>query len=193
MWKQHGSIAVGFGHRTSLLHGAARLSVHERVRRDLERGDHWLARQRLASFLSTKGYDPDVLVQLGKISYEMHDAYEAGRMWLTSTACGEEAERAIGVFVARARSGPRQVALQLPRAARLADLDAYPPIVQERLTRLGLQGLVLNVDEHGKVLIPTIGWWGWVPSCVFLALALCFVGSCCVGAVRIFSWVTGGD
>jgi hypothetical protein len=167
--------------------------VHERVQRDLERGDHWLARQRLSSFLSAKGYDPDVLVRLGQISYEMHDAYEAGRMWLTSPPEGAHVEGAIRTFVARARHDPRQVALQLPRAARLPRLDDYPPVVQERLARLGLQELVLHVREHGQTVGSNVGWRGWICNGVILLLALFFLGSCCVGAEQIFSWVTGGD
>jgi hypothetical protein len=169
------------------------MSAIDRARRDLERGDHWLARRRLASFLSTVGYDPDVVEELGQISYDMHDAYEAGRMWLTSLAEGDHVEHAINVFVEHAGRDARQVCGQLPRVVRLPMLEAYPEKVQDRLRRLGLNAVIV---EHPRGRAADSASSNWGERTVILAFVVIgiFMGtSCCVGAWQIFQWCFGND
>ncbi len=167
------------------------MNAIDRANRDLEQGDHWLARQRLASYLSSKGYDPDLLAQLGNISYDMHDAYAAGRMWLTSTAEGERVEEAIAKFIERAGHGPQQIASQLPRAVRLTSLDEYPPSAQARLRRLGLEkGIIWRPPPAQPPLSK------WIRRAVTLGAVLILtfcVGSCILGLERMASWLFGVD
>jgi len=115
----------------------------ERAERDIERGDYGLARLRLVSYLSTQGYDPDLLARLGRIAYDMHDPFAAGMYWLTSTAEGPEVEEAIAAFRRRSGHTPTQIVSQLPRMLRMAGIHAYPKIVQDRLFRLGLDEAIL--------------------------------------------------
>jgi|GEM_PF-3441386 len=168
------------------------MTALERAEEDVARGEYWLARRRLESYLQTKGYDPQVLARLGEISHEMKDTYAAGRAWLLSTATGEHVEAAIETFVKHAGAGPEEIAACLYRSAWPADITACDAIVQARLERFGLKEAIVRGpkkkgDKEGKL--------SWTERFLILALIafvlFCFA-SCAVGATRIFSWLFGG-
>jgi len=173
------------------------MTALDRAEQDLERGEHWLALQRLASYISSTGYDPQVLERIGRIAYEMHDSYTAGRWWLASTAGGEEVERAIQTFITHAGRDPRQVAWQVPAAVRLCPLDAYPDSVQDRLRQLGLDKSITTaahaVPQHGSGSRRTSRVVTGIVGVAFCIVLLFCVTSCCVGATRIISWIFNGD
>lgn len=121
--------------------------IFARVEHDIQRGDLALARTRLESYLDHNGYDPDLLTRLGRIAADMHDPATAGRFWLTSNLTGEEAENAITQYIRRCGEDAVEIALRLPRAARLAKIDDYPLLVRERLQK---HGLIDNVTWAGK-------------------------------------------
>ena len=50
----------------------------ERAREDVQVGDLGLARQRLASFLASQGYDAEALEELGRVCLAMRDLRSAG-------------------------------------------------------------------------------------------------------------------
>ena len=164
------------------------MNALQRAENDLKRGEHWLARCRIESYLQTKGYDAELLTKAGRIALEMHDKYNAGRLWLTSNAEGEDVEEAMAVFLKHAGTDPVQVLCQLPRVARRAPLDSYPPVVQDRLRRFGLDGALLaSVFPTGRGQSPTT-WGERVLLLILAAVAMAFVVSCCVGVHTIMSW-----
>lgn len=169
------------------------MNALQRAESDLQRGDHWLARCRIESYLQTKGYDAELLAKAGRIALEMHDKYNAGRLWLTSTAEGEDVEEAVATFLRHAGTDPVQVLRQLPRFARLVPLDSYPPVVQDRLRRLGLDGALLASVFPGRMEPSPTSWSDRVKLVLVAAVVLGFVGSCGVGANTIRSWLFGGD
>ena len=60
------------------------MSALQRAEEDVKRGDYGLARQRLISYLHTKGYDAELLARIGRLCFDMHDLFQAGRYWLLS-------------------------------------------------------------------------------------------------------------
>ena len=121
--------------------------IFERVDHDIQRGDLALARIRLESYLDRCGYDPDLLARLGRIASDMRDPAGAGRFWLTSSASGEAVETAIMELIRRCGASPEEIAMRVPRAARLSQIDHYPALARERLER---HGLVEKVIWAGK-------------------------------------------
>ncbi len=118
------------------------------ARQDVERGDHWLARQRLASHLSTCGYDPEVLSELGQICLAMHDANAAGKYWLASPVSGAKVDDAVQTFVSHAGTSPAQIASALPPAVRRAAIDALPDAARQRIAALGLENAILEARRR---------------------------------------------
>ena len=168
-------------------------SALDRARRDVENGDHWRARQRLDSYLDSKGYDPDLLRELGEIAYAMHDAFNAGRYWLLSSVEGEHVERAIEVFVSAGGKRPEQLAAQLPRRTRLPSIDGYAPQAQSRIERYKLGPAIVraanlaagrSASEKGSRIAKLI------PLAIVAVLLLC-CASCITGAVVIGRWMLG--
>ena len=155
---------------------------------DLRAGDYGQARQRLEGYLASKGYDPQLMGRLGRISYEMHDLYNAGRHWLLSTAQGEEVDRSIQVFLKRAGTHPHQIGMQVLRTARLPSFSDYPAAVQERLNRLGLKdsfdGLLGRKQSYkvGKIGILFAGLF-FLGMVLFLLLSI-------VGTIAVANWLT---
>jgi len=122
-------------------------TILERVQADLERGDHWLARQRLESHLSTQGYDPDILSKLGEIALAMHDGFSAGRFYMASSAVGDHVDAAIAVFVTHLAHKPDQIASQLPLVVRAANQDQIP---EEGLRRMRNAGLDVALEKLNR-------------------------------------------
>jgi hypothetical protein len=167
-----------------------RTSALDRAEQDIERGDYGLARQRLTSYLSTGGYDADVMAKIGRISHDMRDLFQAGRFWLLSLAEGSEVEEAVANFVEQAGSEPRAIVGQLPRVSRLPDLDDYPHVVQERLRRFGLDKEIVRAGraaQEGKSFNLRDG--AIISGC--LVVVLCILGVFVVGVIQIGSWLFG--
>lgn len=164
------------------------MSAIERAKHDLERGDHWLARMRLRSFMVSKGYDPVLLAELGLISNEMHDDFDAGRMWLTSTAVGDRVDQAIETFISHCHRDAPNVVAQFPHTVRLASADGYPPVVQERLRRLGLDSAIVRLEQSRDPSPPRKRWVEWVFVIAVLLVSIFAITSCVVGARQITSW-----
>jgi hypothetical protein len=165
--------------------------IFERVERDIDRGDFALARTRLESYLDHKGYDPDVLERLGRIALNMHDPASAGRFWLTSDATGEEVENAIAAFIRRCGENPIEIALRLPRAARLAKLDAYSSLARERLQKHRLAEKVTWAGKQREGITDRGAWTiGVFVITVFAVLGL-LIGSAVfvAGLYAIGEWL----
>lgn len=172
-------------------HSRPAKSAVERANQDIAEGNHWLARQRLESHLLAVGYDPELLVKLGEIASAMHDAFNAGRFWLTSTAEGAHVEEAVAVFIEHVGSDAKQIAASLPRAVRLPDLASYPPIVQTRLRRLGLDAAVIASSPSTPAAKERLSWS--VRALVLVAaigILFSFI-TLCIGAWTIVDWLWG--
>jgi len=166
------------------------MAVVDRADQDIAAGNHWLARQRLESHLLSVGYDPELLVKLGEIASEMHDAFNAGRFWLTSTAEGGHVEEAVAVFIGHVGSDAKQIAASLPRAARLPALTSYPPIVQARLRRLGLHESVLALSPSTPRAKGRSRWWVTLIGIGIATVFLFCCFSCVVGVRQMIQWLT---
>jgi hypothetical protein len=163
------------------------MSAVERADADLERGDYGMARERLASYLNSKGYDAELLQRLGRLSYEMRDLAQAGRYWLASAGGGDDVEKAVAAFIRRSGNDPTSVAAQLPRVVREASPDSLPPIPKERLRRLGL------LDEIGRVVhrqeSQQTTWRGRIALGLVALLVLLCVLAWGVGVHAIIRWL----
>jgi hypothetical protein len=162
-----------------------------RAEDDLRRGDYALARQRLESYLSTKGYDPELLARIGQISFDMHDLFNAGRHWLLSTAAGEVVDRAIAEFMRRTNHDPKQAAEQLHRSARLPDVAAYPPIVQSRLHDLKMAAAIVRACRENKPAESPLTWRGRLVILFIIAVTATAIIFCCVGLIASVRWLFG--
>lgn len=159
----------------------------ERAKQDVERDRHWLARQRLRSYLITNGYDPEVLAIIGRISLDMHDEFDAGRMWLLSNATGPEIDAAIETFVTRAGQHPNHIASCLPRSIRLELIDRYPKMVRERIGRYGLMDAIAWRPYQGVEVYKTP--WYLVAALLIMVVVACVFGA--TGAWTIMEWIFG--
>ena len=168
------------------------VSALARAVADVERGEYGLARRRLYSYARTKGYGADVLAQIGQICHDMHDPQEAGRFWLTSSASGEHVDRAVALFCKQAGKDPDAIVGQLPRFCRLESIQAYPPVVQERLRAHGLADALERAAVRESKLRRQARSTSWgdriAVALAFMALAF-FVTGVVVGVQRLVTWL----
>ncbi len=118
------------------------MSAIERAQDDVNRGHLGIARQRLASYMATQGYDADLAARIGQISYDMRDLHQAGRYWLLSTAEGQHVDEAIDHFLNYCGDEPSCIVGALPRMLRLPNMDDYPDVVRRRLRRFRLEDAI---------------------------------------------------
>ena len=95
-------------------------------------------RRRLASFIGTAGYKPDLLARVARLSIELKQPVQAGRYWLLSDASGPEVDEAVEAFAASCQRTPRLMASELPRFARDWDVEAYAAAARARIGKYGL-------------------------------------------------------
>lgn len=166
------------------------MSVIERADRDIVEGNHWLARQRLESHLLSVGYDPELLAKLGEIASAMHDAFNAGRFWLTSTAEGPRVDEAVAMFMTHCGNDSKTIATSLLHATRLSTLDSYPPVVQSRLRHLGLDVAIVASPSPTPLEKKRRKLWVTLIGIGIMTVFLFCCFSCVVGARQIISWLT---
>ena len=165
------------------------MNALERAKSDLQAGNYGLARQRLESYVGAKGYDPELMARIGQLCFDMHDPFNAGRMWIVSAAQGEHVERAIDAFMSVSGRDCRQAAFMILSAARLPAISDYPIGVQGRLRNRGLDVAIVNACRCKKAAAPNQRTFvKRIAGVVFVAVLLAFVGSCIVGVKTIFSW-----
>lgn len=167
------------------------MDVRERAKLDLENGDHWLARTRLKSLLTTNGYDPELLKEIGQISYDMYDAFDAGRMWLLSTAEGKQVDDAIEKFIKH--SGPKicRCVNQLPNSIRLTTIDQYPATVQDRIKSLKLEQFIPSTYKKKQYDEGKMSWKEKVVIGAFIIAVFFACGCTLVGCYQIEKWIFG--
>ncbi len=166
------------------------MAAIERANEDIERGDYGMARVRLASYLSSKGYDSELLKRLGEISFEMHDLAQAGRYWLASSAEGEQVEEAVASFVRYSGGDSRAAVCQLPRVVREAPMSVLPERARERLRRLGLEDILSSWNPaEAQRSAGDVGWR--VKALVLLSLVgfVGLLGVALVGGWTIMHWL----
>jgi hypothetical protein len=168
-----------------------RRDIFERVDHDIDRGDFALARTRLESYLNRCGYDPDLLARLGRIASDMHDPANAGRFWLTSNATGEAVETAIAEFIRRCGGQPEEIALRLPRAARLPRIDEYPSLVRERLQKQGLVEKVIWAGKRREGIREAVTGSGWLVIAIAAIVLVGICGTFVAGIVSIVEFLFG--
>jgi len=121
----------------------------ERSRADVERGEPWLARDRLLGALRTQPGDQDVLVLLAEVYTELGDLPAAGACWfLTERADDGRATEALAALRNRYRN-PVALANSLPLTQ---DPARYPPAARRRIADLRdeLAALGLDWDPPGR-------------------------------------------
>lgn len=167
------------------------MTIQERIEKDVARGDYGLARERLLSHLNSKGYDPELLAQLGELCFKMHDLAAAGKYWLASSASGEEVDAAIKLFVRRCGGIPEHTAAQLPRFIRLKSSGGYPASVRERLERVGLLEAIqrrAQLDNtRPRIIMKSTEWIVFIIAMIVIG---CAAVSCIVGAGQIGNWIS---
>ena len=164
----------------------------QRAKQDEAAGDLGMARARLCGYLNSKGYDADLLAEIGRLSFDIQDLYHAGRYWLTSSAVGPDVDRAIAHFLGSTSRKPQYVVAELPRVCRFSELSGYSPPVQERLRKLGLDCAILWRPRRPSTGSPMRRWFT-IPLWVVLIVAvlLGILSAALQLAERIGNWVFG--
>ena len=167
------------------------MSAIVRAEEDVGKGDYGQARQRLMSYLCTKGYCPDVAKRLGEINYRMHDPYEAGRFWLLSTAPGSEAERCIKLFIDRAKGEPWNLVMQYPAWFRRLSWDVFPPKVQARLQGAGVDRVFDSLGKGVKHKPQPTTLGQRIAIMIFCVVALLCLALWGIGLYQVWRWIWG--
>jgi hypothetical protein len=107
-------------------------AVIEKARQDRADGQLWRARQRLASYVSSTGYDRWVLELLGEICYEMGDFPAAGRYWFFVELRTPPQQEAVALFLQLHRRHPQRIPYLWPAKLRYVRLERLPAEVQNR-------------------------------------------------------------
>jgi len=121
----------------------------ERSRADVERGEPWLARDRLLGALRTEPANQDVLILLAEVYAELGDLPAAGACWyLTDRADDGPAAEALAALHNRYRD-PVALANALPLKQGPA---RYPPAARRRIADLrdALAAVDLDWDPRGR-------------------------------------------
>lgn len=109
------------------------MTALERSRADVERGEPWLARDRLLGALRTQPANQDVLTLLGEVYTELGDLPAAGACWfLTDRSEDGPAGEAMAALRNRYRN-PIALADSLPLKQ---DPARYPPAARRRIADL---------------------------------------------------------
>ncbi|MBN2446133.1 MAG: hypothetical protein JXO22_05385 [Phycisphaerae bacterium] len=164
------------------------VSAIDRAHDDIAAGDYGMARLRLASYLTSVGYDETLLRRLGELSAAMRDLCQAGRYWIGSSAEGESVERAIAAFVRINGGDKRRILTALPRAVQRVAFETLPSVAQARLREIGLE------QSLGRLPMPDdqmpMGWRAWMGGAISVALGLGIVGIFVVGIGTVVYWIT---
>lgn len=163
----------------------------QRAVRDILAGELGLARQRLESYVTTRGYHPDIMGRLGQVCFDMKDRFNAGRHWMLSSAQGQDVDDAIEFFMRSTGRIPEQAINSFSRRARLPGAELYPPVVQERLRRYQLDSKIARVYEFRnppKRMAIRSAFGKKVVKWLILSFVLFGLTSCVVGARTILKW-----
>jgi hypothetical protein len=110
------------------------MSVVERARADLARGEPWLARDRLRGAIKQRPTDQDVIRALAATYTTMGDLPAGGAWWFLSERPDDDPDAAAGLVAFRdRRRGPVALANALPIRRPATD---YPPAAQHRISAL---------------------------------------------------------
>ena len=115
------------------------------------RVDPAATRRRLASFIGSEGYKPDILARVARLSLELKEPAQAGRYWLLSDASGPEVDEAIERFADSCQRTPRLMVSELPRFSRDWDIEAYPEVVRARIDKYGLRDELARRERKKRV------------------------------------------
>jgi len=102
------------------------------------RVDPAATRRRLASFIGSEGYKPDLLSRIARLSTELNETVQAGRYWLLSDATGPDVDAAVEAFAASCDRTPRLMVSELPRFARDWDVGSYAEPARARIEKYRL-------------------------------------------------------
>lgn len=165
-----------------------------RAREAREAGQLWRARDVLAGHVEGS-QDPEALVELGEVLFEMGDLPRAGAVWFAAGATGPDVDAAIAAWreqshddfavmwaglPASARSQPRPRRIE---ALRERALNSQAATVAQVASTDEAAGTVTDDDDEGGF---DVAWLiAWV-------LAVAFVVFAVVGAVTMLGWLFPG-
>lgn len=168
-----------------------RLTILQRVERDVESGDLGLARQRLAAHLNSAGYDAELLAKLGELSHQMHDRFTAGKYWLLSSAEGEQVETAVREYARRCANSPAQMLKELPRRMFPKSLEEMPDCARTRVAQYFMEDLLViamqspqKAGSYRSTFMERLSLLGML--CFFLFIAIC----ACAGLGQVGRWIS---
>jgi hypothetical protein len=163
------------------------------ARRAREAGQLWKARDVL--LLHVEGaQDPEALVELGEVLFEMGDLPRAGAVWFAAGAKGPDVDAAVAAWreqshddfavmwsglPASARSQPRPRRIE---ALRERALNSEASTVATVAAADEASGMVEEEDVDGFDAAWLIAW----------VLAVVFVGFAVVGVVTVLGWLVPG-
>jgi hypothetical protein len=111
-------------------------AVLEKARQDRADGHLWMARKRLTSYISSTGYDRNVLDLLGDICHQMGDEPAAGRYWFFVELRSPHQQQAVSLFLQQSSRRPELIGLQWPAKLREVRPERLPDDARQRLAAI---------------------------------------------------------
>jgi hypothetical protein len=127
-------------------------------------------RRRLASFVGTEGYKPDLLARIAGICRKLHDEAQAGSYYLLSDESGPEVEAAVETFVQSCGGSAQAIVRGLPRFPERDRIEAYSPVVRARIVRYGLEKELGRTGKPRAVRKPGLALAAWALLALILLL-----------------------
>ena len=126
---------------------AGKITVYEKVEREIQRDNLWKAKEILQGNLKRLGYDKKLYEMYGQLLDRLGDKVEAGRFLFLSGRIKAEDSDAISLYLKRyAQKKPIYLLRTFPKAAWLSNIDNYPKSVATVLKDLGLENNDLEVE-----------------------------------------------
>jgi hypothetical protein len=180
----------------------SRVNLLIRAQRDLDRGEPWMARDRLVGALAQRGTDEALLDLLAQSYVALGDLPAAGAAWFVSVRPDDDPAVVRALEALRSRHPkPHVLAAALPTVSAF---ERYPSAAQARLRELAVEihatGWSWSPPRQPQRPVrsrvadavpgPTRSWGDHVFTAIVLAVALASILFWVLGLVSVIGWLT---
>jgi hypothetical protein len=149
---------------------STRRDYKARVREEIERGRKWRAKEILRGNVATRGFDPELYEEYGRLLRELGEELEAGKYLFLCGARKEEYLPAIELYLSRSGTSKTLLRSTFPAAARDLRLEYYPPPVRSELEKRGFRGGHRRPEDPVRHVPPIFKSRLTAAGCVFVAV-----------------------
>ena len=162
----------------------------EEIRKLIDSGEHWKAKELLQGNLSTPGYNTELFESYGYVLLSMNDSLEAGKYLFLSGVRKSEYSGSIGLFLKRYSKGNIQnIYDPFPKAVRNSKYKDYPEVVIQELKNLGFDPSLTKkvLNNQGKTNTATTGIVQYIIIFILILLLAGFFTNAGFGVVRLWN------